>query len=234
MSRHTLCTQGCAIRCDELPTTRVTAGRSAAERHAVRVSWDALPLAPDRCASWKGRCSDREPAFSVSRAREQSPTRASGAPVGVMSGRSGRQGPRRLRHPRWLPAPRQPFRRHRRRLSSTGARPEVWPRALSLRAGWARRSSGPVAGRTAAPAPVPGRGRAGPGRRRGRRPVDRRARRATSTSPGGSAPGGHGLRLAARPPAPPSGRRSLRGSVPRLDAGRWPSTTSGSGRGWPG
>jgi hypothetical protein len=162
-----------------------------------------------------------------------SPATANGAPVGVTSGRLRRHRPlRHLCHPWWLPAPRERSRRHRRRRCPTGAVPQV--RLRALRTGRARRSSGPAAGRTAGPAPVPGRGRAGPGRRRARCPVDRRARRASAASPGGSARGGHGLRPAARPPAPPSGRSPRHGAVPRLDAGRWPSTTSGSGRGCAG
>ena len=120
--------------------------------------------------------------------------------------------------PRWLPAPRLLSLRHRRRLCPTGAVRQL--RLRALRGGRARRSSGPAAGRTAGPGSVPGRGWAGLGRRRGRRPVDRRAHRATSANPGGSARGGRGLRPAARPPAPPYGPRSSRGSVPRLYAGR--------------
>lgn len=97
-----------------------------------------------------------------------------------------------------------------------------------------RRSTARAAGRTAAPGPVPGRGRAGPGHRRGRLSVDRQAHRATLASHGGSARGVHGFRPAARPPALPSGRSSPRGSASRPGAGRWPNTTSGSDRGCAG
>jgi hypothetical protein len=81
--------------------------------------------------------------------------------------------PGHLCHPKWLPAPRERSRRHRRRRCPPGAVPQV--RFRAFRAGRALRSSGPAAGRTAGPAPVLGRGRTGPGRRRGRRPVDRQA-----------------------------------------------------------
>lgn len=188
----------------------------------------ALPLAPDRGAGWPGGAARPEgPAVWQGRSHVASDGqwRAGWGDVGPV----GSPLPPHLRHPRWLPAPRQLSRRHRRRVCPTGAVRRL--RLRGLRGGRARRSSGPAAGKTAGPGPVPGRGRAGLGHRRGRRRVDRRAHRATSANPGGSARGGRGLRPAAQPPAPPYGRKSSRGSVPRLYAGRWPSTTSGSGPG---
>jgi hypothetical protein len=205
---------------------------SCPKRHAARRHRRALPLPPNRCASRRacraaccaarGHCRPAGPGVT-------SPVRASGAPVGVTSGRLGRHHPHHLRHPRWPAASRQLSRRHRRRRWPYRSNKGAPPRAL--RGGQVRRSSARAAGRTAGPGPVPVRGRAGPGRRRGRHPIDRRARRATAASLDESAGGVSGLRPAARPPALQSGRSSPRGSAPRPGAGRRPSTTSGSGRG---
>jgi hypothetical protein len=110
--------------------------------------------------------------------------------------------------------------------TATGELREV---RLSTRRG--RRSYAPATGRTPVRAAVLDRGRAGRGRRRGRRPTVGTVRRAAWASPAGSAREGSGSRRAVRPPAPQAGRRLKLGSVPRLGAGRWPSTTSQSGHG---
>jgi hypothetical protein len=190
--------------------------------------WGALPLAPGRCAAWRAvLLGQTGPA--VQQGRE---SRRPRRPVARWSGwhQAGWvvTRPRHLCHPVGVPLHDDCPDVTVDARAPTGAVRQ--PRLRAVRGGQVRRSSAPAAGRTAGPGPVPRRGRVGPGRRRGRHPIDRRARRATAASLDGSARGVHGSRPDARPPALPSGRSSPRGSAPRPGAGRWPSTTSGSGR----